>query len=116
MRNKNTHSVTLKKKLLKCKAIFHAYNDLQYKYGDYLDSNSDIAEIKCNVPIETDELEGSYTTDFYCVKANGEILVRECVYKEKLLRPQVIQMLDASRNYWLSKGIKDWGIVLNENK
>jgi len=116
MRNKNTHSVTLKKKLNKCKSIFYAYNDLQYKYGDYLDGNGEIAEIKCNIPIETDELEGSYTTDFYCVKANGEILVRECVYKEKLLRPQVIKTLDASRNYWLSKGIKDWGIVLNESK
>ena len=116
MRNKNTHSVTLKKKLSKCKGIFYAYNDLQYKYGEQLDSNKEIAEIKCNVPIDVQELEGSFTTDFYCVKTDGDILVRECVYKEKLLRPQVIKMLDASRNYWLSKGINDWGLVLNENK
>lgn len=116
MRNKNTHSVTLKKKLNKCKGIFHAYNGLQYKYGEYLDGNSDISEIQCNVPIECSEIEGSFTTDFYCVKTNGDILVRECVYKEKLLRPQVIKALDASRDYWLSKGINDWGIVLNESK
>ena len=116
MRNKNTHSITLKKKLNKCKGIFYAYNDLQYKYGEQLDENKDIAEIKCNVPIEECELGDSYTTDFYCVKTNGDILVRECVYQEKLLRPQTIKMLDASRSYWLSKGIKYWGIVLNENK
>ena len=116
MRNKNTHSVTLKKKLSKCNSIFYAYNDLQYKYGEQLDNNKDIAEIKCNVPIDVPELEGSFTSDFYCVKTNGEIFVRECVYKEKLLRPQVIKMLDASRNYWLSKGINDWGLVLNESK
>ena len=116
MRNKNTHTITLKKKLNKCKAIFHAYNDLQYKYGEHLDENNDIVEIKCNVPIEECELDGSYTTDFFCVRRSGEILVRECVYKEKLLKPQTIKMLDASRSYWLSKGIKDWGIVLNESK
>ncbi|MBD5584212.1 MAG: hypothetical protein HDQ88_03950 [Clostridia bacterium] len=116
MRNKSTHSVTLKKKLNKCRCIFYAYNDLQYKYGEYLDGNNDIAEIKCNVSIDECELGDTYTTDFYCVKTNGDILVRECVYKEKLLRPQVIKMLDASRNYWLSKGINDWGIVLNESK
>lgn len=116
MRNKNTHTVTLKKKLSKCTSIFYAYNDLQYKCGDYLDANKDIAEIRCNVPIEACEVEGSFTTDFYCIKTNGEICVRECVYKEKLLRPQTITMLDASRNYWLSKGITDWGIILNESK
>ena len=116
MRNKNTHTITLKKKLSKCKSIFYAYNDLQFKYGDQLDANPDIAEIRCNVPIEECELGTTYTTDFYCLKTNGDALVRECVYKEKLLRPQTIKMLDASRDYWLSKGIKDWGIVLNESK
>ncbi len=115
MRNKNTHSVTLKKKLNKCISVFYAYNNLQFKYGDILDANNDIAEIRCNVSIGECELDGAFTTDFYCIKTNGDILVRECVYKEKLLRPQTIKMLDASRNYWLSKGIKDWGIVLNEN-
>ena len=113
MRNKNTHSVTFKKKLIKCKLIFYAYNELQYKYGDVLDCNDEILEIKCNVSIDECELGTTYTTDFYCIKTNGDILVRECVYKEKLLKPQTIKMLDASRNYWLSKGVADWGIVLN---
>ena len=112
MRNKKTHGVTIKKKLSKCKLIFYAYNDLQYKYGCQLDVDSDIAEIKCNVPINKCELGDSYTTDFYCIKTNGDIFVRECVYKDKLLKPLTIKMLDASRNYWLSMGISDWGIIL----
>ena len=115
MRNKNTHSITLKKKLNKCKSIFYAYNDLQYKYGSELDANKEILEIKCNVPLDECGLDGTYTTDFYCIKTNGNVLVRECVYQDKLIKPQTIKMLDASRNYWLSKGITDWGIVLNEN-
>ena len=113
MRNKKTHSVTIKKKLSKCRLIFYAHNELQYKYGCQLDFSSEIAEIKCNVPIEVADVEGEFTTDFYCIKTNGEIIVRECVYKDKLLKPLTIKMLDASRNYWLSKGVADWGLVLN---
>lgn len=114
MRNKNNHSVTIKKKLSKCRLIFYAYSDLQYKYGCQLDEDSQIAEIKCNVLIEECELGNGYTTDFYCTKTNGDIFVRECVYKDKLLKPLTIKMLDASRNYWIANGVSDWGIVLNE--
>lgn len=115
MRNIKTHSVTYKKKLNKCKTIFKAYNPIQFSYGNELDSNSEIAEIKCNVPIEVNQLEGNFTTDFYCIKTNGDVFVRECVYKDKLLKPFYIKTLDASRDYWLAKGVIDWGIVLNEN-
>lgn len=115
MHNTKTHTVIFKKKLNKCKDIFKAHNELQFKYGEQLDKRSDIAEIKCNVPIDC-ELEGKFTTDFYCVKTDGSIFIRECVYKDKLMKPFYIKTLDASRDYWLSKGITDWGIVLNETK
>lgn len=115
MRNKNNHSITIKKKLSKCRLIFYAYSDLQYKYGCQLDTSSEITEIKCNVPMKGCELGDGYTTDFYCVKNHGEVFVRECVYKDKLLKPLTIKMLDASRNYWISNGVLDWGIVLNED-
>lgn len=116
MRNSNTHSVTLKRQLKKCQVVFNAYNDIQYAYGIKLDSNPDVVDIKCNVKlVECPEGE-HYTTDFYCTKINGEIMVRECVDKEKLLKPLTAKMLDISRNYWLSKGVVDWGIVLNEGK
>ncbi len=115
MRNSKTHSVTMKKKLNKCKTVFSAYNDIQYKYGVQLDSNQEIANIECNVKLVGCTEGDYYTTDFYCTKTNGEFLVRECVDKNKLLKPMTVKLLDISRNYWLSKGITDWGIVLNES-
>jgi len=85
MRNINTRTKTMKKRLKKCKTIFYAYNDIQFKYGDVLDDRSDISEIKCNVRIDC-ELGNNYTTDFYVVKTDGSIMIRECVYKNNLLK------------------------------
>ena len=113
MRNSKTHSVAKKKKLSKCKTIFTAYNDLQYAYGLQLEKNKDITEIRCNIQLSNCLGYEHYTTDFYCVKSDGEILVRECVYKDKLLKPMTSKMLDASRGFWLSQGITDWGIVID---
>ena len=52
MRNSKTRTKTLKKKLNKCKNIFYAYNELQYKYGNILDEREDVLEFKCNVKIK----------------------------------------------------------------
>ena len=41
-------------------------------------------------------------------------MVRECVFRDKLMKPLTIKMLDASRDYWLEQGVEDWGIVINE--
>lgn len=116
MRNRNNHSLTIKKKLNKCSRVFHGYNDLQMRYGESLDANKDVVEIKFNVLLKNFELGDSYTTDFVCTKLDGNLMVRECVYKKNLLKPTTIKLLDASRNYWLSKGITDWGIVLDEQQ
>lgn len=114
MHNSNTRSKTLKKKLGKCKNIFYAHSNLQFEYGNNLDLNDDIVEIKCNVKLTGCELGDSYTSDFVCIKRSGETMVRECVERSKLTKPLTCKMLDSSRNYWLSKGIDDWGIVLND--
>lgn len=115
MKNTRTHNKTMKKKLLKCKTVFTAHNELQYKYGDILDQRIDILEIKCNVPFENCEYD-YYTSDFYCIKTNGEVMVRECLFQSKLSKPSICKLLDFSRNYWESKGVSDWGIVLDANK
>ncbi len=52
MRNSKTRTKTLKKKLNKCKNIFYAYNELQYKYGNILDEREDVLEFKYNVKIK----------------------------------------------------------------
>ena len=74
MRNTKTHNTTIKKKLNKCKTIFHAYNDIQFRYGDVLDKREDILEIRCNVKLEGCEPGDNYTTDFYCIKDNNKIV------------------------------------------
>ena len=115
MRNIKTHSKSIKKKLNKCSDVFIAFNEIQYQYGCELDLNDEIKEIKCNVRLIDFELGDNYTSDFYIIKNNGEVIIRECVFKERINKPLTISLLDASRNYWLSKGITDWGIVLNED-
>ena len=114
MHNSNSRSKTIKKKLNKCKNIFYAYSNLQFEYGNTLDMNDDVVEIKCNVKLNGCDLGDTYTSDFVCVKSNGEIMVRECVEKSKLLKPLTCKMLDSSRNFWLSNGVSDWGIIIGE--
>ena len=113
MRNRNSHSLTIKKKLNKSSGVFRAYNELQLKYGELLDEKEEIIEIKFNVLLKGFELGDSFTSDFVCLKKNGSTMVRECVFRKNLLKPSTIQMLDASRCYWMNKGINDWGIVLD---
>ena len=113
MRNRNNHSVTFKKKLVKSKKLFRAFSELQCKFGEMLDQDKDILEINSNVLLSEFELGDSYTTDFVCIKKDGSTMVRECVYRKTLNKPLTVKLLDASRNYWLNKGIQDWGIVLD---
>ena len=113
MRNRNNHSVTFKKKLNKSGKIFRAFTDLQLRYGDVLDSNKEVIDIKPNYLLKEFELGDSFTSDFLCIKKDGSLMVRECVYKKNLLKPSTVKLLDASREYWLSKGVEDWGIVLD---
>ena len=44
---------------------------------------------------------GAYTRDFVCTKADGDLMVRECIYRKFLTKPLTIKLLDASRSYWL---------------
>lgn len=116
MRNSKSHTNTIKKKLSKSKNVFYAYTELQFKYGLYLDSLDSVLEITSNVKLLGLELGDTFTTDFVVTKSNGQLMVRECVDRYKLNKPLTMKMLDASRNYWLSKGIKDWGIVVSVNQ
>jgi len=64
MRNRNTHDVTYKKKLTKCARVFRAFSDLQLRYGELLDRDDEILEIKANVLLKGFELGETFTTDF----------------------------------------------------
>ena len=50
-----------------------------------LSLEDEIVTIRCNVLINALE-EGDYTSDIVCTKKNGELLVRECVYRNHLTK------------------------------
>ena len=115
MKKKNYKGKCQKRKVEKCAEIFRAYNDIQYAYVNYLEQDDNIKEICCNVILK--ELkDGEYTSDFVCTKANNELMVRECVTRTHLTKPMTVKLLDLSREYWLNKGVTDWGLVINEEK
>ena len=60
--------------------------------------------------------EGDYTSDFVCIRKDGEWMVRECVFRKFLTKPMTVRLLDTSREYWLRHGISDWGIVIDEER
>ena len=57
---------------------------------------------------------GEYCSDFVAVKMDGDLLVRECVFKKHLTKPMTGKLLDASRDYWTRRGVTDWGIVVDK--
>ena len=114
MRNSKTRTMTIKRKLPKCSTYFYAFSELQHKYGKQLSEDENVLEFKANVKLDDFPLGDSYTTDFVITTKDGRTLIRECVYKDKLLKPSTIKLLDSSRNYWLSRGFTEWGIVVDE--
>lgn len=113
MRKKNFKGRCEKRKIGKCDEICKTYDAIQYAYADLLQACDEVKEIRCNVLL--DELEvGEYTSDFVCTKADGDLMVRECVFRKLLMKPLTVKLLDASRMYWLKHGVIDWGLVVNE--
>ena len=100
-----------KKALSKSKEICRTYDPIQGKYVEKLEESPEIQEIRCNVLMEGLE-EGEYTSDFVCIKTNGDLMVRECLQRDRLTKPMNVKLLNASRNYWLKRGA-DWGLVVD---
>lgn len=116
MRAKNFKGAKcVKMKLKKCEEVIRTYDNIQTAYAELLDKNEMIKEIQCNIPLDSTE-EGEFTTDFLCTKTNGDRMVRECVFRKKLSLPRTCKLLDLSREYWIRRGIEDWGIVVEEEK
>ena len=113
MRKKNFKGRCEKRVLAKCADVCRTYDPIQYACADLLAGEESIQEIRCNVPLDGAELE-EYTTDFVCIRTDGDLMVRECVYRKHLSKPLTLKLLDASKNYWLRHGVTDWGIVIDE--
>ena len=115
MRKKGFKGRCVKKTLSKSKEICRTYDPLQSKYAEKLEESPDIQEIRCNVLLEGLE-EGEYTSDFVCIKTNGDLMVRECLQRDRLTKPMNAKLLNASRNYWARRGVTDWGLIINAEK
>ncbi len=115
MRRKNYKGKVIKRFLPKCNDVCRTYDPIMTAYADLLSQKEDIEEFRCNVYLEGLS-EGDYTTDFLCKKKDGTYMVRECVYRSRIIMPMHYKMLELSRNYWLHRGIMDWGCVINGKK
>ena len=116
MRNTNSKVRCEKRQLSKCKEVVKTYNEVQYAFADVLEGDASIREFICNYPLSDFPLtDGKYTTDFYCTTNEGDIVVYECVFRRHLTKPLTAKLLDASRNYWLRRGV-EWRLVIDEEK
>lgn len=115
MRRKNIKDRCEKRKLPKFNEICRTYDAIQYAYATLLSECEELKEIRCNVYLEGLK-EGDYTSDFVCIKQNGELMVRECVFRKHLSKPMTTKLLDASREYWSRRGVTDWSIVIEREE
>ncbi len=115
LRQKNYKGRCEKRALPKCKGVCRTYDAVQRAFSDALQADDSIVEFRCNVPLDG-LTEGEYTTDFLCIKADGDIMIRECVLRKFLTKPMTVRLLDSSREYWLRHGVSDWGIVIDAER
>ena len=116
MRSKNFKgSKCVKMKLSKSDEVVKTFDNIQTAYAQILDKDENIQKIQCNVVLEEVE-NGEFTTDFLCTNADGDLIVRECVFRKKLSLPRTCKLLDVSREYWFKRGVTDWGIVIEQEE
>ena len=115
MIKKNYKGRCQKQKMKKCKDVVRTYSAIQSAYAEAVERDEKIKEFQCNVLLDGLEA-GAYSSDFVCVKQDGDLMVRECVERKHLMKPMTVKLLDASREYWRRNGVTDWGLVINEEK
>ena len=105
MRKKNYKGAKVSKRVVaKCEGVYRTYDAIQYAYANLLSETEEVKSFQVNVLLQGLE-EGAYTSDFVIAKADGNLMVRECVSRKHLTKPMTPKLLDASRNYWKSHGI-----------
>lgn len=115
MKKKNYKGSRCEKRTMsKCAdGVAKTFNDIESRYSDKLEQNPEIKEFRCQVLLDGLEI-GDYCSDFVATKADGDLMVRECVFRKHLTKPMTVKLLDASRAYWLKRGVVDWGIVVEK--
>ena len=80
---------------------------------DLLEHDDNILSFECNVRLKG-VADDMYSTDIVAKKVDGSLMIRECVWRFNLNKPSYTRLLDISRNFWLSRGVEDWGIVIEK--
>lgn len=105
-----------KRTMSKCAdGVARTFNVIESRYADKLEENLDVKEFRCQVLLEGLEM-GEYCSDFVAMKMDGDLMVRECVFRKHLTKPMTAKLLDASRLYWKRRGVTDWGIVVEKKE
>lgn len=105
-----------KRTMSKCvDGVVRTFNVIESRYADKLEENPDVKEFRCQVLLEGLEM-GEYCSDFVATKMDGDLMVRECVFRKHLTKPMTAKLLDASRLYWKRRGVTDWGIVVEKKE
>ena len=115
MRKKHYKGRCEKRMLSKCEGVCRTYDTVQSAAAEALQADGSIREIRCNVPLD-DLTEGEYTSDFLCIRTDGDMMVRECVQRKYLTKPMTVRLLDLSREYWRRRGVTDWGLMIDAEK
>ena len=102
-----------KKKLSKSTDVARLYDKIQIAYADVLEANDDIKVIRVNLLLDGEDCN-RYSTDFLCERRNGDLLVRECVWRSQLSLPRTIKLLQISQTYWRDHGVYDWGVIVEK--
>ena len=71
MRKKGYKGRCEKRVLNKCQDVCRTYDDIQRAYADILQEREEIAEFRCNIPLDGLE-EGEFTTDFLVTRTDGD--------------------------------------------
>ena len=100
-----------KKRLSKSTDVARLYDKIQIAYADVLEADTDIKTIRINISLDGEDCN-RYTTDFLCERRNGDLMVRECVWRSQLSLPRTIRLLQLSQTYWRNHGVYDWGVVV----
>ncbi len=115
MRRKVQKTKCTKLNLTKSDDVVRLYDPIMVAYAKKLEEDPNVVSVMCNVPLEG-VADDKFATDFVYRTANGETVVRECVYRKQLLRPKIMEALDISWYYWKERGVTDWGLVVDKKK
>lgn len=104
-----------KRKVSKCEEVCRTYSKIQSAFVDELKKDEEVVSFECNVRLRG-VADDKYSSDFVIKKADGTTMVRECVWRINLQKPSYAKLLDISRNYWRSKGVTNWGLVIEKKE